>query len=80
MKFVSPVHRGTRWKWKCPGTPAPAGAPRFIPRLKPWGWYASASTRWTLSTSGQNSARASGPLSCGEARCSSGATIRWPFE
>ena len=37
MKFVSPFQRGTRWKWKCPGTPAPAGVPRFIPRLKPWG-------------------------------------------
>ena len=24
MKFVSPAHRGTRWKWKWPGTPAPA--------------------------------------------------------
>ena len=24
MKFVSPLQRGTRWTWRCPGTPAPA--------------------------------------------------------
>ena len=27
MKFVSPCHLGTRWAWRCSGTPAPAARP-----------------------------------------------------
>jgi len=41
MKLESPGHRGTRCQCKCPGTPAPAAAPRLRPMLKPEAWIAS---------------------------------------
>src|SRR5688572_5019 len=41
MKLVSPPHRGTAWRWRCPGTPAPASRPRLAPTLKPSGWLTS---------------------------------------
>jgi len=37
MKFVSPFHRGTRWKCTCLSIPAPAVLPMFAPKLNPCG-------------------------------------------
>ena len=45
MKFVSPTQRGSTCTWRCPGTPAPAARPRFMPTLTPSGWYAASTAR-----------------------------------
>lgn len=37
MKLVSPDHRGTTWRWRCLGMPAPAARPRLAPRFIPSG-------------------------------------------
>ena len=37
IKFVSPFHRGTRWKCTCLSIPAPAVLPKFAPKLNPCG-------------------------------------------
>src|SRR3990172_8822549 len=37
MKFVSPLHRGTMWKWIWSSTPAPLARPMFAPKLYPCG-------------------------------------------
>jgi hypothetical protein len=37
MKLVSPAQRGRTWRWKWPGTPAPAARPRLAPMFSPSG-------------------------------------------
>ena len=79
MKFVSPSHRGTMCMWRCPGNPAPAHRPKFIPTLKPRGFIANESAFCDSLMSLVNSNSSSSLALSSSGMCRVGAISKWPL-